>query len=97
EAFQRVLSKVSRPTYHEVQADGISIAERISQVLSLLHAGALSFEELFLETVTREMLVVTFLSVLELCKLKLIKIVQAESLGAIWISCCAPPEEEVEA
>ena len=35
---------------------------------------------------TRDMLVVTFLSILELCKLSLIKITQGESLGVIWLT-----------
>ncbi|UFS69851.1 segregation/condensation protein A [Geomonas sp. RF6] len=88
EAFRRVLSKVSVPAYHEVEADGISIAERISQVLAILHGGdGMSFESLFPDGATRELLVVTFLSILELCKMKMIKVVQAESLGSIWISC----------
>jgi len=88
EAFRKVLSKVTVTRYHEVEADGISIAERISQVLAILHGSdGMSFESLFPDGATRELLVVTFLSMLELCKLKLIRIVQAQSLGAIWITC----------
>ena len=87
EAFRRVLARVSVETFHDVVTDGISIAERISEVLSLLHGGTtISFESLFFGGITRDLVVVTFLSMLELCKLKLIRITQAESLGAIWLT-----------
>lgn len=86
EAFQRVLAKVSVANFHEVGADGVSIADKIAEVLSLLEGKeAVPFESLFLTEVTRDGLVVTFLAILELCKLKLIRISQARSLGTIWI------------
>jgi len=94
DAFRRVLGKVSVETFHNVVTDGISIAERISQVLTLLHGGkAVSFDALFEEGMNRDLLVVTFLSILELCKLKLIKITQVESLGAIWLTSSAQEED----
>jgi segregation and condensation protein A len=87
EAFQKVLARVSVETFHNVITDGISIAERISQVLSVLHElNTVSFDSLFTEGMTRDLLVVTFLSVLELTKMKLINIVQVERLGTIWLS-----------
>jgi len=86
EAFQRVLAKVSVENFHEVGADGVSIADKIAEVLSLLEGKeAVPFESLFLSEVTRDGLVVTFLAILELCKLKMIRISQARSLGTIWI------------
>ncbi|MBJ6727536.1 segregation and condensation protein A [Geomesophilobacter sediminis] len=86
EAFQRVLKRAPVALFHEVEADGISIAERISQVLDLVRVtGSIAFEKLFVETATRPLLIVTFLSVLELCRLKLIKITQVQDLGAIWL------------
>lgn len=98
EAFQKVLSRVSVDTFHDVVADGISIADRISQVLSVLHVEkTVAFESLFEGCITRDMLVVTFLSILELCKLKLIKVVQSESLGSIWLHLAAQPEQPEEA
>jgi segregation and condensation protein A len=95
EAFRRVLGRVSVETFHNVVTDGISIAERISEVLSLLHGGkTISFDELFYDGMTRDLLVVTFLSMLELCKMKLIRITQAESLGAIWLTSTAEADAE---
>ena len=97
EAFQRVLARVSIDTFHDVVADGISIADRIGEVLSLLHAEkTVPFEALFADGMTRDLLVVTFLSILELCKMKLIKVTQVESLGSIWLSLAAQPGDGAE-
>jgi segregation and condensation protein A len=94
EAFRRVLARVSVETFHDVVTDGISIADRISEVLSLLYASkTINFEALFSDLMTRDLLVVTFLSILELCKLNLIKITQPQSLGPIWLSSNATAEE----
>ena len=96
EAFQRVLARVSVETFHNVVTDGISIADRISEVLSLLHElKTISFDALFSDGMTRDLLVVTFLSILELCKLKLIKITQVESLGAIWLTSSSQDDDVI--
>jgi segregation and condensation protein A len=85
-AFQRILAKVSPSTFHEVGADGLSIADRITEVLALLEGEeAVTFDSLFIGDMTRDGLVITFLAVLELCKLKMIRITQAKDRGAIWI------------
>lgn len=95
EAFQKVLARVSVDTFHDVVADGISIADRIGEVLSVLHVEkTVSFDALFTTGMTRDLLVVTFLSILELCKLKLIKVVQTENRGAIWLHLAAKEGEE---
>ena len=97
EAFQRVLARVSVDTFHDVVADGISIADRIGEVLSVLHAEkTVCFDSLFSTGMTRDLLVVTFLSILELAKLKLIKVVQGESLGSIWLHLAVKDEGEGE-
>lgn len=86
EAFQRILSRVSVETFHEVGADGLSIADRITEILSLLSGeDAITFDSLFIGDVTRDAIIITFLAVLELCKLKMIKISQVKDQGTIWI------------
>ncbi|MBJ6800219.1 segregation and condensation protein A [Geomonas propionica] len=97
EAFQKVLARVSVDTFHDVVADGISIADRIGEVLSVLHAEkTVCFDSLFNTGMTRDLLVVTFLSILELCKLKLIKVVQTDNHGSIWLHLAAKEEGEAE-
>ena len=97
EAFQRVLSRISIDTFHDVVADGVSIADRISEVLSVLHAEKnIPFDSLFADGMTRDLLVVTFLSILELAKMKLIRVTQVENLGSIWLSLAAQPDDAAE-
>ena len=68
-------------------AESFSIADRVNEILSLLQAKVtVCFDELFPETFSREYVVATFLAVLELCKLRLIRLTQAASFGQIWLS-----------
>jgi len=86
DAFRRVLSQISEERFHEVGTDSISIADRINEILDRI-AGtqALSFDDLFSTDRSRDYLVVTFLAILELCKLKMVKVMQAERYEPIWI------------
>ncbi|RNC69588.1 MAG: segregation/condensation protein A [Desulfuromonadales bacterium] len=87
EAFRAVLDRVSEESFHEVGAESITIAERINEILSLLEGKeSLLFDDLFPGELTRDMVIATFLAVLELCKLKMVRIVQANRHGIIWIS-----------
>ncbi len=86
EAFRNILAKAPREVFHEVCAESISIAERINEILSMLQEKELlEFTELFPDNRDRDYLVATFLAILELCKLKLIRIRQQEHYGAIRI------------
>jgi segregation and condensation protein A len=86
DAFQRILSGLPDEARIEFTADTISVKERISQIADLLEArGSLTFFELFSERPTRSEIVVTFLAILEMVKLALIRLVQHVSSGIIRI------------
>lgn len=86
EAFRKVLDRVSEESFHEVGAESITIAERINEILSQLEGKeSLLFDELFPGQFNRDFFIATFLAVLELCKLKMVKVVQANRYGSIWI------------
>jgi segregation and condensation protein A len=86
QAFKSLLAKVPEDTFHEVGAEGLTIADRINEILDLLRGKeSMTFERLFIGPLTREYLIVTFLAILELCKLKMVKLLQANSFGVIWI------------
>ena len=86
EAFRRILAVVPPETFHEVGAEGLSIADRINELLLLLQGTeAAGFEEMFIGSASREAVIVTFLAILELCRLKMIRLSQAQSFGKIWI------------
>lgn len=87
DAFRKLLAKLPEAAVHQVAADTISIADRITELLALVvERQNLLFDELFDERTTREFLVVTFLAILELCKLRAINIVQDERYGAILLT-----------
>ncbi len=86
EAFRTILARAPREAFHEVSAESISIAERINEILSLIQVkDCIAFEELFENILDRGYLVTTFLALLELCKLRVIRIQQPEPHGPIRI------------
>jgi segregation and condensation protein A len=86
EAFRGILAKAPHESFHEVCAESISIAERINEILSLLQEKEfIAFAELFDKFSDRDYIVATFMAILELCKLKLIRVSQQEQYGEIWI------------
>ena len=97
EAFQKLVSKADFDPTHHVTIVRISISDRINQIVDLLRSRKrLTFYELFAEDLTRQDLVVTFISLLEMCKLGISRIHQAESDGEIYISAKEGIEEELK-
>lgn len=86
DAFRRILAKVPKESFHEVGSENISIADRISDILEFLQGkDAVEFEELFVGSNTREYIVASFLAILELCRLRMIRIMQFETYGRILV------------
>lgn len=74
-AFQKALSKaVKRTSYARIQRDEISVKDRIEQVVHTLESagpgGRVLFSKLLHEEMVRHEIVVTFLAILELMKMK---------------------------
>jgi segregation and condensation protein A len=72
-AFQRTLRKLAnRNVVTRIRRDEISVKDRIREVIDLLKVkgGKLLFSKLFDYEMTREEIVVTFLAILELMKMK---------------------------
>ncbi len=73
-ALKLVLERLPEPKVHEVIRETVSITARIYQVIDVLRGRErVEFLELFSEDRTRPMVIITFLSLLELMKLRLIK------------------------
>ena len=86
EAFRAVLKRAQPDPVHQVEAEPVSLRERISSLLQTLGvARRLTFDSLFGDAPTRGFVIVTFLAVLELAKLGAIEAVQEEQLGPILI------------
>lgn len=87
QALQQLLRERPEPLVHEVSAEQLSVADRINQILTSLQGQqSLSFTELFTAQVTRHEVVVTFLAMLELVRLRLVHLLQSQRFGAIWLT-----------
>ena len=94
DAFRNLLTRIPVESFHDVApAETFSIADCINEILSLLQErDTLQFDELVAEDLTRERVIVTLLAVLELCRLKLIRIFQNEPNSGIWFVPAVAPE-----
>jgi segregation and condensation protein A len=86
DAFQQLLKETSDPYIHEINIDRLTVSERINSILTLLSDREdLAFSELFEEKPERQMVVVTFLAMLELVRLRLVRLMQNARCGSIWL------------
>src|SRR5215468_10223790 len=86
EAFRAVLTRAQPDPVHQVEAEPVSLRDRIGSLLRTLGvARHLTFDSLFGDNPTRGFVIVTFLAVLELAKLGAIEAVQEETAGPILI------------
>jgi len=85
-AFHRVLARSREAPPPTIEPEGITVAERMAALLALLrtHPGGVLFERLFPAEATRLEVVVTFLAVLELIRLRRVQ-VQAGDDGALQV------------
>lgn len=97
DAFRRILAKAPKESFHEVGSENISIADRISDILEFLQGReSVDFEELFIGTNTREFIIASFLAILELCRLRMIRIAQFENYGIILVQSAIIAETDPE-
>jgi segregation and condensation protein A len=84
DAFQKILAEIPSEDRMQFSADKISVKDRISQIADILEdRGSITFSELFSEAPDRGDVIVTFLAILEMVKLALIRIVQHVQTGII--------------
>jgi segregation and condensation protein A len=94
-AFRGVLERARGRARMVLPAEQISIEDRIGQLLGRLsETEACGFEELFDDgDGSRQFLIVTFLALLEMIRLKLIRAFQGSSFGAIRVYKRARPAD----
>lgn len=86
EAFRRILARTKSSFAHEVSIERITVSERIGEISDLVAGGEmLPFEKLFRENPSRLEVVVTFLALLEMTKLKMTRIFQSSAEGQIYV------------
>ncbi len=86
EAFRRVTLGTDQHDIMEIDVEKISLSERINDIVDELEKrGELTFTDLLGETGSRKRLIYTFLAILELMKLRIIRAYQAVPYGVIRI------------
>jgi segregation and condensation protein A len=96
-ALRRVLDRLPKDVFHEVALEKITVREKMTYLLERLHAqGQILFESLFSDARSRMEVVVTFLAMLELVKMRAIRIFQEAAQGPIIIESAIDPERAAE-
>ncbi|HEY6552886.1 MAG TPA: segregation/condensation protein A [Vicinamibacteria bacterium] len=93
-AFKELLDRRKALLAHEVESEGKSIEERIEEMLALIKEGeSIEFLELFAAQETKADMILTFLALLELIRLKRVKVYQRGIFGGIRVFRPIGPEE----
>ncbi|HEY1535747.1 MAG TPA: segregation/condensation protein A [Polyangiaceae bacterium] len=86
DAFQGVLSRAKTTVDHNIDFERFSITDRINELSDLLKtSGKILFEQLFDGARGRADLIVTFLAILEMTRLRLTRVEQDGPLAPIFI------------
>lgn len=86
-AFKSALKEVPKDVFFEVMKEEFTVEDKIHDILHIvLEKGKVSLEKLFSQSKSKIEIVVTFLAILELIKLKEIAAVQEKLFGPISIA-----------
>ncbi|MEI9939663.1 MAG: segregation/condensation protein A [Pseudomonadota bacterium] len=95
DAFQGVLSRAKNVVDHQIDFERFSITDRINELSELLKtSGKVLFEQLFEGARGRADLIVTFLAILEMTRLRLTRVEQEGPLMPIFIELAVNDDGE---
>ncbi len=84
DAFQKILKNISADVRLQFTTDRISVKDRIAELVEILEKqGSITFHELFSSDAGKGDIILTFLAILEMVKLRLVRIVQHVQTGII--------------
>jgi segregation and condensation protein A len=87
QALQQLLGEHAEPPVHEISAERLTVVDAISHILTTLQGQlSLAFADLFMVQRSRQEVIVTFLALLELVRLRLVRLLQSQRFGTIWIT-----------
>jgi segregation and condensation protein A len=88
EAFRQVLERVKLESVHEVILEHLSVEDKIQEILTILEREkrSMAFHRLFPEQASRKVVIITLLAILELVKMKRIRIFQLAPFETIRVS-----------
>lgn len=84
DAFQKILNKITKDHTVDLATELVSVKDRMNEMISVIEQqGSVTFYELFEDLPEKSYLIVTFLALLELMKLNLVRVVQGTQSGII--------------
>ena len=87
EAFYRIISTSEKTEFMEIDVEKMSLTERINEILDRLNEKKkMTFTELMGGQTSRKSILYTFLAILELMRLRMIRVYQAGSFGVIRVA-----------
>jgi segregation and condensation protein A len=90
EAFYRIISSLEEPEFMKIDVEKLSLTDRINEIMEqLMEKKNLTFVELLRDSGDKRMILYTFLAILELMKLRMIKVYQTSSFGVIRVVIAA--------
>jgi len=85
EAFKKILD-TSPPEVATITKETLTVKDKMSLIMEMLEGQeAVRFEEFFKDGITRSQLIVTFIALLELIRLGLLRAYQEKEFGNIWV------------
>jgi len=85
-AYQKILDTKSFEKDYEIEITEMSVTDRIQHIMEILNASeSVTFDSLFTVLNSKQEIIVTFLAVLELMRLKLLRIQQTNHFETIRI------------
>lgn len=89
-AYREVLKRLDLASHHHIRREMLSVRERMSMILERVRRETVvAFEQLFARHEGRQGAVVALLAILELCKERMIEIVQEPPLGNLQVRALA--------
>ena len=96
-ALQEVLDRTAAQPIMDLSLDTQTVQERIHSILDQLETEAtVTFDSLFEVGYSRSYVIVTFLALLELVRMKLVQLFQGDMFGPIRITRRFSPDQEIE-
>jgi segregation and condensation protein A len=85
-AFKELLDRRKALLAHEIEAEGPPVEQRMEELLAMIREGSsLEFLELFASLETKAAMITTFLALLELIRLKRVRVYQRGTFGPIRV------------
>ncbi|HVJ17264.1 MAG TPA: segregation/condensation protein A [Polyangiaceae bacterium] len=98
DAFQAVLSRAKTTVEHQIDFERFSITDRINELSDILRdRRRMAFEELFAGQGSRGELIITFLALLEMTRLRLTRLLQEGPLEPITVELTVSEDEDFSA